>query len=258
MANVTVSVPTSNITVDTTNSIVNVASTTSNITLSATAAVSNADVRTAISVSNVSGFGNLAYDTTSASNGVIQYTGVSTSDIRGLTSATSPIIYNSSTGDISIDSSAVFSGKTTDDLAQGNVSQNRYLRTEAYGPSQLLLTNFIDITDGRSTTGITDNTDGTVLAVQQPGMALDGNVGVNFTVDSTGSHRESTTGSLLFDGQQNIYIGSNSLQDKRQIWYRDSAGVLQKTATPSTVQSSVVDGINILNQREQHLVQCLD
>ena len=122
MANVTVTVPTSNITVDTTNSIVNVASTSSNVTLSATAAVANADVRQAISVSNVSGFGNLAYDSTSASNGVIQYTGVSTSDIRGQISATSPMIYNSTSGDISIDSGAVFSGKTTDDLAQGTTN----------------------------------------------------------------------------------------------------------------------------------------
>ena len=122
MANVTVTVPTSNITVDTTNSIVNVASTSSNVTLSATAAVANADVREAISVSNVSGFGNLAYDSTSASNGVIQYTGVSTSDIRGQISATSPMIYNSTSGNISIDSSAVFSGKTTDDLAQGTTN----------------------------------------------------------------------------------------------------------------------------------------
>ena len=250
MANVTVSVPTSNITVDTTNSIVNVSSTTSNVTLSATAAVSNADVRTAISISNVSGFGNLAYDSTSASNGVIQYTGVSTSDIRGLTSATSPIIYNSSTGDISIDSSAVFSGKTTDDLAQGNVSLNRYLRTEAYGPSQLLLTNFIDITDGRSTTGITADTDGTVLAVQQPGMALNGNVGFNFSTLSSGLHDESTALGTSFTGQQNIYIGSGANFAKRQTWYRDGSGNLQKTATPSTVQSSVVDGINILNQKE--------
>ena len=95
MANVTVSVPTSNITVDTTNSNVTVASTTSNVTLSATAFVANADVRQAISVSNVSGFGNLAYDDSANSNGIIQYTGVSTSDIRGQISATSPMIYSS-------------------------------------------------------------------------------------------------------------------------------------------------------------------
>ena len=192
MANVIVTVPTSNITVDTTNSIVNVASTSSNVVLSETAFVSNADVRVAISVSNESGFGNLAYDSSTTSNGIIQYTGVSTSDIRAQLSAidaggdgslsyapgtgaftytgptpaesrahisvndtggdgslsynstngiitytgpsasevrshfsaTAPVQYNSTTGDISIDSGAIFTGKTTDDLAQG--TQNIY------------------------------------------------------------------------------------------------------------------------------------
>ena len=127
MANVTVSVPTSNITVDTTNSIVNVASTTSNVLVGETVVISNSDVRGAISVSNVSGFGNLAYDNSTGSNGIIQYTGVSTSDIRGQLSATAPMIYNSTTGDISIDSSALFSGKTTDDLAEGTT--NLYFTT---------------------------------------------------------------------------------------------------------------------------------
>ena len=159
MANVTVTVPTSNITVDTTNSIVNVATTTSNVLVGESVFISNADVRAAISVSNESGFGNLAYDNSTGSNGIIQYTGVSTSDIRGqisasptnpgdgsvtynatsgvilytgpdssdyraAISATAPITYNSGTGVIDIDSGAVFSGKTTDDLAQG--TQNIY------------------------------------------------------------------------------------------------------------------------------------
>ena len=161
MANVTVSVPTSNITVDTTNSIVNVASTVSNVLVGESVFVSNSQVRAAISVSNVSGFGNLAYDNSTGSNGIIQYTGVSTSDIRGQISATdaggdgslsysagtgiitytgpsatetrahfsatAPIEYNSTTGDISIDSGALFSGKTTDDLAQGTT--NKYWST---------------------------------------------------------------------------------------------------------------------------------
>ena len=122
MANVTVSVPTSNITVDTTNSIVTVASTTSNVVVGETVLVSNAAVRSAISVSNESGFGNLAYDSTSTSNGIIQYTGVSTSDIRSQLSATAPITYDSGTGVIDIDSNAIFTGKTTDDLAEGTTN----------------------------------------------------------------------------------------------------------------------------------------
>ena len=157
MANVTVTVPTSNITVDTTNSIVNVATTTSNVLVGESVFISNSEVRAAISVSNVSGFGNLAYDNSTGSNGIIQYTGVSTSDIRGqisasptnpgdgsvtynatsgvilytgpdssdyraAISATTPVIYNSSTGVISIDSGAIFSGKTTDDLPEGSTN----------------------------------------------------------------------------------------------------------------------------------------
>ena len=161
MANVIVTVPTSNITVDTTNSIVNVATTTSNVLVGESVFISNSEVRAAISVSNESGFGNLAYDNSTGSNGIIQYTGVSTSDIRGQISATdaggdgslsyssgtgiitytgpsasetrahfsatSPVLYNSGTGVISIDSGSLFSGKTTDDLPQG--SQNIYFST---------------------------------------------------------------------------------------------------------------------------------
>ena len=139
---------------------------------------------------------------------------------------------------------------TTDAISQGNVDLNRYLKTAAYGPSQLLLTNFLDVTDGRSTSGITANTDGAVYQVQQPSVALDGAVGFNFTSKSVGQHDESTASGTNFTGQQNIYIGSGANFTKRQTWYRDGSGNLQKTAAPLTVQSSVVDGINILNQKE--------
>lgn len=53
-------------------------------------------IRNAFSVSNLSGFGNLSY-----ANGVISYTGVSNSDVRGLFSGTGLINVNSSTGVIS-------------------------------------------------------------------------------------------------------------------------------------------------------------
>ena len=83
MANVTVTTTLPNITVDQTNTTVNVATTTSNVIISEVALVANSTIRQAISVSNVSGFGNLTYDNTETSNGVIQYVGVSTEDIRG-------------------------------------------------------------------------------------------------------------------------------------------------------------------------------
>jgi hypothetical protein len=53
-------------------------------------------IKNEFSVSNLSGFGNLSY-----ANGVISYTGVSNSDVRGLFSGTGLINVNSSTGVIS-------------------------------------------------------------------------------------------------------------------------------------------------------------
>jgi hypothetical protein len=60
---------------------VTVSSTDTTVNVSQTASISNASVRTKLAVENVSGYGNLAYDTTDASNGIFQYTGVSNVDI---------------------------------------------------------------------------------------------------------------------------------------------------------------------------------
>ena len=129
----------SNISVNTTSNVVTVSSTPVNVTVSATSIVSNSAVREAISVSNLSGFGNLTYDNGANSNGVIQYTGVSNSDIRGLFSNTAPITYNSSTGAIGLEqtlddltlkkyqetivSNGNSSGNITLDLAQGTIQK---------------------------------------------------------------------------------------------------------------------------------------
>jgi len=93
----------SNITVNTTSNVVTVSSTPVNVQLSATSVVSNTAVRQAISVSNVSGYGNITYDSSNVSNGVMQYVGVSSSDIRNELSAASPVTYNSSTGEIGLE-----------------------------------------------------------------------------------------------------------------------------------------------------------
>ena len=127
MANVSVTSTQSNISVNTSNNTVAVTSTPTTVLLSTTAAVSNASVRTKIDVQNVSGFGNLAYDNSVSSNGIIQYTGVSTGDIRGQFSNTAPITYDSSTGVFGLE-------QTLDDLTlvkyqetvinNGNISGN--------------------------------------------------------------------------------------------------------------------------------------
>ena len=109
-----------NIAVNTTSNVVTVSSSPVNVQLSATSVVSNTSVRQAITVSNLSGFGNLTYDSSNISNGVIQYTGTANSDIttvivdnpsvvRGALSNTSPITYNNSTGVIGLE-------QTLDDL----------------------------------------------------------------------------------------------------------------------------------------------
>ena len=94
-----------NIAVNTTSNVVTVSSSPVNVQLSATSVVSNTSVRQALSVSNVSGFGNITYDNSNTSNGVIQYVGTSTSDVRGSISNASPITYNSSTGVIGLEQS---------------------------------------------------------------------------------------------------------------------------------------------------------
>lgn len=94
-----------NIAVNTTSNVVSVSSSPVNVQLSATSVVSNTSVRQALSVSNVSGFGNITYDNSNTSNGVIQYVGTSTSDVRSSISNASPITYNSSTGVIGLEQS---------------------------------------------------------------------------------------------------------------------------------------------------------
>jgi len=102
-----------------------VTSTQSNVIVSATSKADVVDVRTALSATTTAGsFGSLTYSNTT---GIFNLSGPFNSDIRAAISGTSPIGFNQSTGVISIDSSAVFSGKTTDDLAEG--STNLYYTT---------------------------------------------------------------------------------------------------------------------------------
>ena len=110
--------------VTTTQNDVSVSTSPVNVTVSATALISNSAVRTKLSVSNISGFGNLSYDNSITSNGVFQYTGVSTSEIRGTLSATDPVVYDSGTGQLSLNNTTLLSGQTTDNLTEG--SSNLY------------------------------------------------------------------------------------------------------------------------------------
>jgi len=122
MANIIVSVAQSNVTVDEANSNVAVTTTLSNVVVGDSLTVSNTLIRAALSVTDAGGDGSLAYNNTS---GVFTYTGPSASEVRSHFSATSPITLSS--GVIGINSSALFTGKTTDDLTQG--STNKYFTT---------------------------------------------------------------------------------------------------------------------------------
>ncbi len=86
----------------------------SNGTISSAAAYTDADARTAISVTNPSGDGTLAYNNTT---GVITYTGPSASEVRAHLSAGTGMSYNSTSGQFS---SSIT--QYTDALARGAIS----------------------------------------------------------------------------------------------------------------------------------------
>jgi len=117
MSTVTVTQTKSNVNVNATTNTVTVTQQQSNVIVSASG--SNAQIRAAISVTDTGGDGSLTYNNGS---GVFTYTGPSATEVRSHFSNTSPITFSSSTGVIGVDSSALFSGKTTDDLPEGSVN----------------------------------------------------------------------------------------------------------------------------------------
>ena len=135
LSNITVTDTQSNIAVSNISSqTVNVAVTSTNsvVNVSALAEVSNNVIRPAVSAVDAGGDGSFSYN---VFTGVFTYTGPNQAEantriagaplqVRNHFSNVSPVLYNASSGVFSIDSSAVFTGKTTDDLAEG--SSNLY------------------------------------------------------------------------------------------------------------------------------------
>ena len=109
----------SNVTVTATQNSVSVNQATNTVTVTATP--SNITVGTAVAVSN--------------------------SDVRAALSNTSPITYNSTTGVIGIDSAALFTGKTTDDLSEGNTNLY-FTNTRADARVNAVLPNTGSLTEG--------------------------------------------------------------------------------------------------------------
>ena len=117
MATVTVSQTKSNVNVSATTSNISVTEAVSNVVVST--GLTTAEVRSAISVANSTGDGSLSYN---SATGGFTYTGPTASEVRAHLSGASPVVYNPSSGQISIDSSALFTGKTTDDLTEGSTN----------------------------------------------------------------------------------------------------------------------------------------
>ena len=168
MANVTVTSTNPAISVTKSNSVVNVSSTSSTITVSAVASLANANVvRTAVSATDAGGDGSFSYN---SSTGVFTYTGPSAAEVRAHLSNTSPIQYNSTTGVIGIDSAALFTGKTTDDLTEG--STNLYLN--GAGTTD-------DLTEGSTNKYFTNTNANTWFTTQNTGNLAEGGSNLYFT-----------------------------------------------------------------------------
>ena len=166
--------------------LVNVTSTASAITVNpvntvvevaASAIVSNQAIRAAIEVANVSGYGNITYDSNiDTSDGIIRYVGVSSSDIRSEISANTSngITYDDATGiiDQNLNTDLVsegvsnlyytnarfdfnFSQKDTDDLSEGTT--NLYLNGAGTTANLAEGTNLY-FTEARAVSAITDAT----------------------------------------------------------------------------------------------------
>ena len=177
MANVTVTATTPNVTVDSTNLTVTVAETTSNIVVSQVASVANANIITGLlSVTDTGGDGSLTYD----GAGAFTYTGPSAAEVRAHFSNTAPITFSS--GVIGIDSAAIFTGKTTDDLAEG--STNKYYsnaKVAAYfsdgANAPFSIGGNLDISGNLNYENVTD------LYVTDQKITLNANAATNATVE---------------------------------------------------------------------------
>lgn len=236
-SNVTVTFTPANVTVDETNLTVNVSETTSNIVVSSIASVANAQlVRDQLSVTDTGGDGSLTYSNTT---GVFTYTGSSASEVRAHFSNTSPITLSS--GVIGIDSNAVFSGKTTDDLIEG--STNLYLNgagttdnlTE--GSTNLYYTNaranaaFIDSLDNITTAISSDSNITTTANVNSASFTTTANatVGANLNVlgnlEVTGNINYREVEDLLVRDQTiTLNFGNASANDVQIISDRSGSG----------------------------------
>jgi hypothetical protein len=190
-----------NVSVDTNVSNIVVSTSQSNITVSDDGVI----------VSNITVLeSNINVGTTQNIINVAEVAAVSDADVRAALGNTAPILYNVSTGIFSFDSNAAFSGKTTDDLAEG--STNLYYtnaRVDARVPTSILNSN---ITLKQYSDTVFDNGN------------ISGNVTIN--VANGAMHKANITGNITGISVANVAAGTSLLvvleQDAIGLAYLDT------------------------------------
>ena len=195
-SNVTVSFTPANVTVDETNLTVNVSQTTTNVVVSNVASIANANLLLdQLSVIDAGGDGSLTYSNTT---GIFTYTGPSASEVRAHFSNTSPVTYDNSTGVIGIDSNAIFTGKTTDDLTEG--STNLYYTTDRANTAIGAYTGNLTAVNTTGNITTTANISGSTLKATGPlGLVVNGNATIGGNLDVTGNINSETVVDLFVE-----------------------------------------------------------
>lgn len=248
MSTVNVTVTTANITASSTNANITVGSTNSVITVSNVASLANANVvRNALSVTDTGGDGSLSYDT---SSGVFTYTGPNQTEanariaaaptqVIGHFSNVSPVNLEAN-GQISVDANALFSGKTTDDLAQGTT--NKYFTTSGANVNTDALTEGstnLYFTSARANSAIDNRlTGGDGIDYAVGTISVDSSVfrtSSDTAADSTFTGNTSIAGNLLFSGadiSNNIYgAASSGKRNSFKISSAETGSILRANST---------------------------
>jgi hypothetical protein len=182
-------------------------------------------------------------------------TQVTTSEIRGALSNVSPILYNSTSGVISFDGSSVFTGRTTDDLAQG--STNKYFSTSGAAVNTDALTegstnkyftparvrSNISVTDSgglgslayNSGTGVITYTGGTDLELRDKISVTDSG-GFGSLTYSNASGVINFTGTSTTDVRGSLSAGAG-------VTYNSGTGVISALGLNSTSSSFATEGV---------------
>ena len=213
MANVTVTSSTSNVNVNSTTNEVNVTSTTSNVIVGTTAIADASSIRLSISANDTGGDGSLSYSNVS---GVITYTGPSASEVRAHLSNTSPILYDASTGVISLDSSSVLQSTFVD---LGNKSGNVAIDSSLGDNFRLDLTGNLT---GLDFSNVNNGDSFTILLVQ----------------DSIGGHQIDTTTHSSFWSNFEFANGFKTLDTNPNHW--NILSIVYDGSTPNVFYGSLV------------------